>query len=62
MRPLPCSYLVDADGGSKERQLTANGVLLAHQLASAAWAPDGAGLISSTPDGELVMIAVDGSG
>jgi len=54
-------FLIDADG-SHERRLTDDQVLVAHELASAAWAPDGVRLISSTPDGELVTIAVDGSG
>ena len=53
-------FLADADG-SNERRLTDDGVLLAHELASAAWAPDGVGLISSTPDGKLVTVAADGS-
>jgi hypothetical protein len=53
--------LVNADG-TDPRQVTEFGALLSHELASAAWSPDGAQLISATTSGDLIEIRSDGSG
>jgi Tol biopolymer transport system component len=53
--------IVDADGNNL-RPLTDFGVLHAHESQSADWAPDGSGLISLTPSGQLVFVHADGSG
>ena len=53
--------LVNADG-TDPRQVTEFGALLGHELASAAWSPDSAQLISATASGDLIEVRSDGSG
>ena len=54
-------FLVNADG-TDPRQVTEFGELLGHELASAAWSPDGEQLISATASGDLIEVRSDGSG
>ena len=54
-------FLVNADG-TDPRQVTEFGALLGHELASAAWSPDGEQLISATSSGDLIEVRADGSG
>lgn len=53
--------VVNADG-TDPRQITEFGALLGHELASAAWSPDGEQLISATATGVLIEVRSDGSG
>jgi len=54
-------FVINADGTGL-RQVTPYGLLLPHELASAAWAPDGAHLLAATRNGRLVEMRANGRG
>jgi len=55
-------FVANVDGGGV-RRLTPFGLTFPHfEFASAKWSPDGQEVISSTPDGKLFAVRVDGTG
>jgi dipeptidyl aminopeptidase/acylaminoacyl peptidase len=54
------ALLLSRPDGTHIRRITPYGLLLAHELSGADWSPDGRHLASTTVDGRLAIIAVNG--
>jgi WD40 repeat protein len=54
-------FVVNVDG-TGEQQITPYGLAAAHEIASAAWSPNGSVIASSTRDGRLFTVRPDGHG